>query len=100
MTLPDQLIRHVDALDTLMRDVVAPREAAIDSEGFRLLAAIGREKAEATHGQLIQFDAVNYAEQLVTFMGGRRGGAGHLDWTKLGDRAAKMFHTAPTTNFL
>lgn len=100
MTLPDQLIKHVDALDILMKDVVAPREAAIDSEGFRLLSAIGREQVEATHGQLIQFDAANYAEQLVTFMGGRRGAEGHLDWTKLGDRAAKMFHMAPTINFL
>ena len=70
-----------------MKDVVAPREAAIDSEGFRLLSAIGREQVEATHGDLIQFDASNYAEQLVTFMegaGGPRedqegGGAPQLD---------------------
>ena len=85
-----------------MKNVVAPREAAIDAEGFRLLSSIGREQVEATHGDLIQFDASNYAEQLVTFMGGRRGagGVGDLNWTKLGDRAVKMFRTAPTTNFL
>ncbi len=87
-----------------MKDVVAPREAAIDSEGFRLLSSIGREQVEARHGDLIEFEASIYAEKLVTFMGGRRGTVGgelgKLNWNTLGDRAERMIRIAPTTNFL
>ena len=94
------------SLDTLRNKVVAPKEAAIDSEGFRLLSAIGREQVEATHGSLIQFDTSTYAEKLITYMGGRRGaaggkeGIGPLNWVQLGDRAAQAFNKPPSNNFL
>ena len=55
---------------------------------------------ETTHGELIQFDTASYAEKLVTFMGGRRGDAAHLDWEKLGDRAARAFRKPPAVSFL
>lgn len=97
-----ELVQRVNQLDSLLRNVESTREAAIDSEGFRLLTAIGREQVEATHGNLIQFDTNSYAEKLVTFMGGRRGvaGARGLDWAKLGDRAAVAFRTPPASDFL
>ena len=104
ITIPDELIRRVESLDTIYENVVASKEAAIDSEGIRLLSSIGREQVETTHGELIQFDTVSYAEKLVTFMGGRRGdfGASHprLDWEKLGERAMRAFKRAPAVTFL
>lgn len=103
IALPEALTSHVDKLDSLYKDVVASKEAAIDSEGFCLLSAIGREQVEATHGSLIQFQTVTYAEKLVTYMGGRRGGAEQLrslNWSKLGERAAVIFNRPPQVNFL
>jgi len=86
---------------------VATKEAAIDSEGFRLLSAIGREQVEAAHGNLIQFDNITFMEKLVTHMGGRRGGQSsadpadlNLDWEMLGDQASVAFRRAPPTNFV
>ena len=80
---------------------MASKEAAIDSEGFRLLSAIGREQVEATQGSLIQFDMTTYAEKLVTLMGGRRDTSeGELDWVGHGDRSASVFRKPPVTNFL
>lgn len=103
ITLPDQLLKHVKNLDKLLTDVVAPKEAAVDSEGFRLISAIGREQVEATHGSLVQFDTTTYAEKLVTYMGGRRGTGDDtrsLNWTRLGSRVAKTFRRPPATNFM
>ena len=103
ITIPDELIKRVKSLDTIYAKVVASKEAAIDSEGIRLLSSIGREQVETTHGELIQFDTASYAEKLVTFMGGRRGADAdsvHLDWVKLGERAMKAFRKPPTVNFL
>ena len=94
---------HTENLDDIYEKVVASKEAAIDSEGIRLLSSIGREQVETTHGELIQFDTVSYAEKLVTFMGGRRGDlSSHpcLNWEKLGERAAKAFRRAPVVSFL
>lgn len=90
----------MDSLNILYKDVVASKEAAIDSEGFRLLSAIGREQVEATQGSFIQFDTTSYAEKLVTYMGGRRGTTKDLNWARLGDRAATVFRKPPLTNFL
>ena len=100
MSLSKGLMQHVSSLNKLLTDVVGSKEAAIDSEGFRLLSAIGREHVEATHGNLIQFDTATYTEKLVTYMGGRRGAGEHLNWARLGDRAAKAFHKPPSVNFL
>lgn len=109
ITLAAQLVSCVESLNAVFSDVVAPKEAAIDSEGFRLLSAIGREQVEATHGSLIRFDTTSYAEKLVTYMGGRRGASGggsgqgqasHLNWVQLGERALWVFNRPPTTNFL
>ena len=102
ITIPDELIKRVKSLDSIYAKVVASKEAAIDSEGIRLLSSIGREQVETTHGELIQFDTASYAEKLVTFMGGRRGDADnpHLDWVKLGERAMKAFRKPPTVSFL
>ena len=102
ITTPDDLIKQVDKLDTIYGNIIASKEAAIDSEGIRLLSAIGREQVETTHGELIQFDTATYAEKLVTHMGGRRGdgGTANLDWEKLGDRAMRCFRKAPAVNFL
>ena len=107
ITLPDELIKQVNKLDKyLHNDIVATKEAAIDSEGFRLLSAIGREQVESAHGNLIQFDNITFMEKLVTYMGGRRGhgsasrGDVTLDWSKLGDRASLVFNRPPPTNFV
>lgn len=105
ITLPDELIRNTHKLNQMLDRVVATREASIDSEGFRLLSAIGREQVESTHGELIRFDTIVYAEKLVTFMGGRTGGLeqsdhSHLDWARLGERALRVFKKAPTPDFL
>lgn len=102
ITIPDELIKRVASLDTIFENVVASKEAAIDSEGIRLLSSIGREQVETTHGELIQFDTVSYAEKLVTFMGGRRGDSdcARLNWEKLGERAMKVFRKPPTVSFL
>ncbi len=106
ITLPDQLLKHLRDLDKLNRNVVACKEAALDSECFRLISDVGRQQAEATHGSLLQFDTDTYAEKLVTFMGGRRGairgqeGIGQLDWAKLGERAGEAFHRPPSISFM
>ena len=102
ITIPDELIKRVHSLDNIYADIVASKEAAIDSEAIRLLSSIGREQVETTHGELIQFDTTSYAEKLVTFMGGRRGGGenARLDWEKLGERAMKAFRKPPTVSFL
>ena len=105
------MIKHVEKLNELLHpDLHASKEAAIDSEAFRLLSSIGRECVEATQGSIVQFDSATYMEKLVTFMGGRRmDGAGGrdknlsscLDWGKLGGRAAVIFHKRPPpTNFV
>lgn len=44
ITIPDELIKRVDSLDTIYQNIIASREAAIDSEGIRLLSSIGREQ--------------------------------------------------------
>lgn len=105
ITLPDELIKQVNCLDSLNQNVVASREAAIDSEGFRVLSAIGREQVESVQGELVRFDPVVYAEKLVTYMGGRRGDTdnpreAHLDWSKLGRRSMRVFKKVPIPTFL
>ena len=105
ITLPDELIRQVSDLDNIFKDVVASREAVIDSEGFRILSAIGREQVDSVQGELIQFDTIVYAEKLVTYMGGRRADVDNpreaqLDWRKLGRRAMRACRRAPTPSFL
>ena len=95
-------IKRIHSLDNIYADIVASKEAAIDSKAIRLLSSIGREQVETTHGELIQFDTTSYAEKLVTFMGGRRGRGenARLDWGKLGERAMKAFRKPPTVSFL
>jgi hypothetical protein len=44
ITIPDELIKRVNSLDTIYQNIVASKEAAIDSEGIRLLSSIGREQ--------------------------------------------------------
>lgn len=104
MTIPTDLVKSVKGLDNLFKKVVAPKEAAIDAEGFRLLSSIGREQVESAHGSLVEFDSASYAEKLITHMGGRHGSSGvqlgNLKWAQLGDQAAIAFHKPPTTNFL
>ena len=100
ITLPDELIKQVNCLDNLKKNVVASREAAIDSEGFRVLSAIGREQVESVQGELVRFDPVVYAEKLVTYMGRRRGDSDNLDWSKLGRRSMRVFKKVPTPTFL
>lgn len=100
ITLPDELIKQVNCLDNLKKNVVASREAVIDSEGFRVLSAIGREQVESVQGELVRFDPVVYAEKLVTYMGGRRGESDNLDWSKLGRRSMRVFRKVPTPTFL
>jgi len=105
ITLPDELIKQVNCLDSLNQNVVASREAAIDSEGFRVLSAIGREQVESVQGELVRFDPVVYAEKLVTYMGGRRGDTDNpreaqLDWSKLGRRSMRVFKKVPIPTFL
>ena len=46
ITIPDELIKRVNSLDTIYQNIVASKEAAIDSEGIRLLSSIGREQVE------------------------------------------------------
>ena len=65
ITLPDELLKRLGGLNTINTNVVSSREASIDSEGIKLLSAIGREQAESSHGDLIRFDSVEYAEKLV-----------------------------------
>jgi len=105
ITLPDELIKKVSELDNIFKDVVASREAVIDSEGFRILSAIGREQVDSVQGELIQFDTIVFAEKLVTYMGGRRADIDNpsdarLDWSKLGRRAMRAYRRAPTPTFL
>ena len=96
----------MEGLNKLYKNVVATKEAAIDSEGFRLLSSIGREQVESTHGEMIQFDTAQFAEKLITFMDGRRQGyidtksAIQLNWERLGERSMKAFKRPPTVNFL
>lgn len=125
ITLPDELLRRVDGLNDLFRNVVAPREACIDSEGIRVLSAIGREQVESTQGEVVQFDSTVFAEKLVslpppsessssppclflhqvTFMGGRRGAGDEVDfhmlnWELLGEKASTVFRRVCTPSFL
>ena len=46
-------------------DIVASREAAIDSEGFHMLSAIGRELATSRAGEAV-FDPLLFTEKLVS----------------------------------
>lgn len=48
--------------------VVAPREAAIDSEHLRILSSIARERAQSSRGELVVFEAPVYCEKLVSDM--------------------------------
>ena len=59
-------------------------------------------QVEALQGELIEFDAVKYAEKLVTLMGGRRGNEERLDWSLLGERvqSAGLFKKPPAVSFL
>lgn len=66
ITLPDELLKRVDGLNELYKNVIAPREACIDSEGIRVLSAIGREQVESTQGEVVQFDSSVFAEKLVS----------------------------------
>lgn len=100
INLPTELIEQVDKLDKLFKNVVASREAVLDSEAIRLVSAVGRERVEAVQGSFIQFDTATYAEKLVTYMGGRRGTTGELNWAQLGDKALTVFRKPPTSNFL
>lgn len=62
--MPDEFVKHVKEMNTVYRDIVAPREAALDAEGFKLLSTIGREQAEASAGELV-FDPLVFCEKLV-----------------------------------
>ncbi len=44
ITIPEKLTEKLDNMNTLFSDVVAPKEAALDAEGFLLLSSIGREQ--------------------------------------------------------
>ena len=66
ITLPDELVKKMKECNDLYKDVVASREAVIDSEELRLLSEIGREQVESTHGELISFHTEEYAEKLVS----------------------------------
>ena len=126
ITLPDELLKRVDGLNELFKNVIAPREACIDSEGIRVLSAIGREQVESTQGEVVQFDTTVFAEKLVslllsspghslspphlflhqvTFMGGRRGAGDDVDfhllkWGSLGEKASTVFRRVCTPSFL
>ena len=52
--------------DRLYEKVVAPREAAIDSEHFKILSEIARERAQSARGELVTFDPLEYTEKLVS----------------------------------
>lgn len=52
-------------MNNVYMDVVTPREAAIDAEGFQLLSSIGKEQVESSVGELV-FDPVVFAEKLVS----------------------------------
>lgn len=60
-------------MNEVFKDMVASREVAIDSEGFKLLSAIGREQVESKTGDLV-FDPQLFTEKLVcVWVGGRFG---------------------------
>ena len=65
MSVPDDLVKNVKKLNSVFKDVVSTREAAIDAEGFQLLSAIGKELAETSAGELV-FDPNVFAEKLVS----------------------------------
>jgi len=44
MSVPEKLLEKLDDMNTKFQDVVATKEASIDSEGFLLLSEIGREQ--------------------------------------------------------
>ena len=59
-------MRRVKNADKLYSKVVAPREAAIDSEHLKILSEIARERAQSMRGELVTFDPVEYTEKLVS----------------------------------
>ncbi len=44
ITIPEKLVEKLETMNNLFSDVVAPKEAALDAEGFLLLSTIGREQ--------------------------------------------------------
>ena len=65
ITLPDELLRRVKSINKIFKKVEAPREAAIDAEGFQLLSAIAKEQVESCAGELV-FDPIIFTEKLVS----------------------------------
>ncbi|KAI0266829.1 Nse4 C-terminal-domain-containing protein [Gloeopeniophorella convolvens] len=116
-----ELLEKVQLADSLFDQVSAPQEATLDSAFLVTASTMHAAKARAMKAGGGAFDVDDFISKLVTFMGGRRGGArgpsedddeddadadgaeyddAPLDWARAGRRALGITRRVPAMDFM
>ncbi|KAH9978578.1 Nse4 C-terminal-domain-containing protein [Lactifluus volemus] len=120
-----ELLEKVQLADSLFDQVSAPQEATLDSAFLVTASNMHAAKARAMKAGTGAFDIDDFVSKLITFMGGRRGGAGPkdhpnrgedddygeeddddddddqpLDWEKIGRKALAKSRRVPLMDFM
>jgi hypothetical protein len=89
------------------RTVVAPGEAALDSNLLVVMSNMGAAKARAMKAGSAGFDVDDFVARLLGYMGGDvvageddGAGAGPLDWEKIGRRALAKSRRVAAMDFM
>ncbi|XP_033119463.1 non-structural maintenance of chromosomes element 4 homolog A-like [Anneissia japonica] len=93
-----------------VKEIKGTREAAMDSSFLVIASAIGKQRAQKLHTDLVKFDAREFIEKLVTYMSGRAMAPDtqsqnrrHITpeaWKELGKEARLHFKKAPAFHSL
>uniref|UniRef100_A0A6G1R7T8 Non-structural maintenance of chromosomes element 4 n=1 Tax=Hypotaenidia okinawae TaxID=2861861 RepID=A0A6G1R7T8_9GRUI len=109
----NKLTEALEEANKLFSGVFCAREAVLDAQFLVLASNLGKEKASELHSDMTAFDALAFAEDLLTFMGINRieendsdsegTSGGYLPsnaWHKLGEETEKYFRRAPSFHYM
>ncbi|OWF56598.1 non-structural maintenance of chromosomes element 4 homolog A-like [Mizuhopecten yessoensis] len=93
--------------DELYKNVKKSTERVLDSLAVRIISNYGRQTAEAVQTDFVKFIPEEFAEKLVTFIGGQRPGetSGSVrisgnGWAALGRSTQKLFCKSPPLHIM
>ncbi|XP_069139150.1 non-structural maintenance of chromosomes element 4 homolog A-like [Argopecten irradians] len=96
-----KLHEALDEANTLNKEVRMPREGALDSQTVLLISNLSRQRAEALHTDFVKFEPVEFAEKLITFVGGGEDRQmTPQNWVMLGSAVQKFFKKSPAFHFM
>ncbi|KFV98258.1 Non-structural maintenance of chromosomes element 4 A, partial [Eurypyga helias] len=111
----NRLTEALEEANKLFSGVHCSREAALDAQFLVLASNLVKEKANELHSEMTAFDSLQFAEDLLTFMGINRieveendsdsegSSGGYLPsnaWHKLGEETEKYFRRAPSFHYM